>query len=68
RGRAPVTESLPYSWYETPNLRSLSIYDFIDYCKTKQIKIEKKIYLGEKRKVFILPNVFASLGILVIKR
>ncbi|MEW5758918.1 MAG: methionine biosynthesis protein MetW [Candidatus Omnitrophota bacterium] len=65
-GRAPVTKSLPYTWYETPNLRSLSIYDFIDYCRKKQIKIEKSVYLSDKRRVFIFPNVFAVIGILVI--
>lgn len=65
-GRAPVTKSLPYAWYETPNLRSLSIYDFVDYCRKKQINIEKSAYLSEKHRVFIFPNVFAVIGILVI--
>ncbi|QDU81021.1 hypothetical protein Pla110_27580 [Polystyrenella longa] len=28
QGRAPVTEKLPYSWYNTPNLHLMSISDF----------------------------------------
>ncbi|MEZ6045307.1 MAG: methionine biosynthesis protein MetW [Planctomycetaceae bacterium] len=28
QGRAPVTETLPYSWYNTPNLHLMSISDF----------------------------------------
>ena len=27
-GRAPVTRSLPYQWYDTPNIHSLTIKDF----------------------------------------
>jgi len=28
RGRTPVTEALPYEWYETPNVHFMSMYDF----------------------------------------
>jgi methionine biosynthesis protein MetW len=28
QGRAPVTSSLPYEWYETPNVHFMSMYDF----------------------------------------
>lgn len=68
KGRAPVTGSLPYAWYETPNLRFLSTNDFIDYCKKKNARIEKAVYVGEKRRVFILPNLFATVGIFVVSR
>jgi len=30
QGRAPVTEALPYEWWETPNLHVMSMYDFRD--------------------------------------
>ena len=30
QGRAPVTEALPYEWYDTPNLHVLSVRDFRD--------------------------------------
>jgi methionine biosynthesis protein MetW len=66
RGRVPVTSSLPYSWYETPNLHFLSIYDFIDYCRSKNITIERSEYLGGKKRVGILPNLFAQTGIFLI--
>ena len=32
QGRSPVTKSLPYLWYDTPNVRFLSITDFTDFC------------------------------------
>ncbi len=65
-GRAPVTGSLPHQWYETPNLHFLSISDFIIYCRLKKIKIEKSIYLGEKKRITIFPNLRALIGIFVI--
>jgi len=68
RGEAPVTGSLPYQWYETPNLHFLSIADFIHYCHSKQIDIRKMICIGEKRRIPVLPNLFAQVGIFLISR
>jgi methionine biosynthesis protein MetW len=58
-GHVPVTPSLPYSWYDTPNLHFLSIKDFIHFCNARNVTIEKKFFLSEKGLVKILPNVFA---------
>jgi len=66
KGRAPVTPSLPYAWYETPNLHFLSISDFYDYCREKRITIERSEFLGGKGRVHLLPNVFAETGIFLI--
>lgn len=38
-GRAPVTGSLPYDWYNTPNLHFLSMVDFRELCMRMQFKI-----------------------------
>ena len=65
-GRAPVTGALPYQWYETPNLHFLSISDFINYCRLKKFRIEQSVYLGEKRRVPLLPNLLAQTGIFLI--
>jgi len=65
-GRAPVTPSLPYRWFDTPNRHFLSIFDFIDYCSTKNIKIEESVFIGKKRRVKIFPNLFALTGIFLI--
>ena len=32
KGKVPVTEALPYEWYNTPNLHFLSVADFFEYC------------------------------------
>jgi len=67
-GRAPVTGSLPYQWYETPNLHFLSIYDFKNYCHLKGINIESRVCIGEKRQIKFLPNFFAQSGIFLISK
>lgn len=68
QGRSPVTASLPYQWYETPNLHFLSISDFIDYCHAKKINIERSVCIGERKKILFLPNLFAQTGIFLISR
>jgi len=65
-GKAPITPSLPYEWYNTPNLHFLSISDFSDYCHRRGIKIIESVYLGENRMVKIFPNLFALIGIFLI--
>ncbi len=68
RGRAPITRSLPYQWYDTPNIHFLSIADFIDYCRDRQIRILKSSYLGKNEQVRILPNLRALVGIFLITK
>ncbi len=68
QGKAPVTEALPYQWYETPNLHFLSISDFKDYCRLKEINIERSVCIGQARKIPFLPNLFAQTGIFLISR
>ena len=63
RGRAPVTPALPYEWYDTPNLHFLSISDFTQYCTKHRIAIEQSIFLGTRKKIRVLPNLFARTGI-----
>jgi len=67
-GRAPVTPSLPYSWYDSPNVHFLSMTDFLRYCKVRDAKVEAKVFLGERGKVLALPNLFANSGIFLISK
>jgi methionine biosynthesis protein MetW len=66
-GRAPITHSLPYEWYNTPNIHFLSIADFINYCRRRKIIIEKSLFLGKDKPLNIFPNLRALLGIFLIK-
>lgn len=66
RGRTPVTGALPYEWYDTPNLHFLSILDFIEYCKKRNITIVETRYIANERTLRFFPNLFAQTGIFVV--
>lgn len=66
KGRVPVTPSLPYEWYDTPNLHFLSIADFRDYCKKRGFRIEKSVFIRANRKVTFFPNLFAEIGLFLL--
>jgi methionine biosynthesis protein MetW len=68
KGRVPVTPSLPYQWYDTPNLHFLSINDFKDYCKNKNVTIERTFYKTDNRQVKLLPNLVAEAGYFLLSR
>jgi len=68
RGKAPITPSLPYRWYDTPNLHFLSISDFQDFCRQKKIRILSAHYLGKRRLVKAWPNLLGLNAIFVIAK
>lgn len=68
KGKTPITESLPFRWYDTPNLRFLTISDFRDYCLRNKIKILQVHNFSQKRLIHFWPNLFAVNSIFVISR
>ena len=68
RGRTPVTASLPHFWYETPNVRFLSIRDFEEFCKNKGLRIVKAVYLGDHGTLRCCPNLFARDAVFVLAK
>lgn len=65
-GRVPITASLPYEWYDTPNLHFFSILDFQDYCRNKEIKIQKAAYISKHKTIRFLPNMFGEIGLFLL--
>jgi methionine biosynthesis protein MetW len=41
RGRMPVTDNLPYEWYDTPNIHFCTIRDFVDMARSADAVIER---------------------------
>jgi methionine biosynthesis protein MetW len=66
-GRAPVTRSLPYQWYDTPNVHSLSIKDFRIFMREQNICIVEQFYVGERGRVRCWPNLRAANGVFVVE-
>ncbi len=65
-GETPITDILPYRWYNTPNLHFLSTLDFEEFCKTQKISIEEKVFFTGQKKVYFRPNFFAKLALYVL--
>jgi homoserine O-acetyltransferase len=67
-GRTPVSENLPFRWYETPNVHFLSIRDFRIYCLENGIRVLDCIPLieGRRNPIRLLGNLRAEEAIFVI--
>ncbi|GBF48988.1 methionine biosynthesis protein [Leptospira ryugenii] len=65
-GKTPVTDLMPFHWYDTPNLHFLSAQDFKDFCEIETIKILQTASFNRRREIKWLPNLFASLSLFVI--
>jgi len=43
KGTMPKSKVLPFEWFDTPNIHLLTIKDFREFCKVRDISIEKEI-------------------------
>ncbi len=72
--RAPVTKELPFQWYDTPNIRVITLKDFRAFCADRGIRILEEIAVATHpgaesgRVVRFLPDWFARYGIFLISR
>lgn len=63
RGRMPLSEHLPYQWFDTPNIHLCTIDDFDRFCGERKIRIiERKVLTGGDP-VHVMPNLRGALAI-----
>ena len=74
RGRMPVTEHLPVSWYDTPNIHFCTIRDFVALCDHLEVTVERKLALnahGKRLKLgpkAHLANLFGEQAVFLLRR
>jgi methionine biosynthesis protein MetW len=68
RGRMPVSKSLPYQWYNTPNVHLCTVADFDAFCASRAFHVLERAVLHEGRSVGVLPNLLGSLAIYRFRR
>ncbi|HUG94223.1 MAG TPA: methionine biosynthesis protein MetW [Planctomycetaceae bacterium] len=51
QGRAPVTSTLPYEWYDTPNLHVMSMHDFRELAEKLRCRIVRELPIIKGRAV-----------------
>jgi len=62
QGHMPVSETIPYQWYDTPNIHWCMLGDFEALCAKNQVNVVERIVLDHGRPVRILPNLLGSLA------
>jgi methionine biosynthesis protein MetW len=68
RGRMPVTKTLPYEWYDTPNLRFSTLEDFADLAQKSGFEVVARKALHEGRQIDFLPNLRGSLAVFRLRK
>ncbi len=72
KGQMPVSDALPYMWYNTPNIHLCTFKDFEMLCKTHGIRIIKRLAVDgdQQGHLFMkyLPNLFGEVAIYRITR
>ena len=63
QGNMPVSDELPYKWFETPNIHLCTIQDFDNLCRENKIKVEQRLILTDKKSVNFCPNLFGALAL-----
>ena len=73
KGTMPIAKNLPNEWYNTPNLHMCTIQDFVNFCKEKNIIIDRSLCLTNEKISEITKgnmkykNIFSQLGIFLIQ-
>ena len=74
KGVMPKSDSLPHTWYTTPNIHLCTIKDFKKLCNKNSINIKESFYLNKNGKKINNPlkkkfnNFFSTSGLFVLKK
>ncbi len=63
QGRMPVTRTLPYQWYDTPNIRVGTLADFEVLARRCGLRVTDRFGLHDGRVVRRWPNLLASVAV-----
>ena len=68
RGRMPVTKTLPYQWYDTPNIRVSTFADFDVLAQRNGLRVLQRFGLQSGQRVDLMPNLRASVAVFQFDR
>src|SRR5260221_182411 len=63
QGRMPVSKTLPYQWYDTPNIHLCTVKDFEGLCAKLGAEILDERVINDSGPVHFLPNLMGSVGV-----
>ncbi len=74
KGRMPVSEKLPYEWYDTPNIHFCTIRDFVALVDDMGLTIEQSLFLDDEGtsrtigKGVAMANFFGEQGVFLLSK
>lgn len=72
KGRMPVSDFMPYTWYNTPNIHFCTFQDFEDLCRQRSIQILNRLVVDQthqsSRLSALWPNLLGEIAIYRITR
>ncbi len=68
RGRMPVSKSLPYQWYNTPNIRVATFRDFDQLARQSGLRVLESFGLHDGQEIRRWPNLRASTAVFKVER
>lgn len=68
QGNMPISEVLPYQWYDTPNIHLCTLHDFETFCRDNHMHIlDRRVMTGDDE-IKLLPNLLGSTAVYRFKR
>jgi methionine biosynthesis protein MetW len=68
RGYMPVSEELPYQWYDTPNVHLCTLQDFEKFCNGHRVSILERRVMTGSSEVKLLHNLLGSTAVYRFQR
>jgi methionine biosynthesis protein MetW len=68
QGRMPVTKTLPYQWYDTPNIRVATFSDFEVLARRNGLRIIESFGLNSGKVVRMRPNLMGATAVFKFER
>lgn len=68
RGTMPVSERLPYQWYDTPNIHLCTLRDFENFCLEHGVRVLERRVLRNGATIDFAPNLLGSLAVYRFER
>ncbi|WP_127471144.1 methionine biosynthesis protein MetW [Thiomicrorhabdus aquaedulcis] len=72
RGKMPETDTLPYHWYDTPNIHLCTFNDFEALCEAKGIEVVERAVVNAQHKsslgMRLMPNLLGEVALYKVQK
>jgi methionine biosynthesis protein MetW len=67
-GNMPMSDNLPYAWFDTPNIHLCTLDDFENFCRDHGVRILERTVITGGAAVQTLPNLMGALAVFRFER